>query len=323
MWISTFVNHFDCHWCRKSCPHATENKISCNQMIQSTNELSTNPTPANIALLTATKKNDLEGVLKALENGGNPNYAPSKDVRPILFDSVRQDTEEGSMCTKALLSNGADTDVGLISNYNSVLHEAASIGSKSQCEVLLQHEKVDKEPPLINRENSYGNTPLFSAIRNGSVETVKLLLDNNADVNHLNHLGSHCLHLCCFLATPSEQSTKYLSPPISNQGSDEASSEKDFVKIASMIISTGKVADLDLYDKTGHTPLHIASVRGCIPLIKLLLESGADMNKLTQHDYKGRGKRNALSMASFGGMKKSHELLLKYQQNHSNDTSNI
>jgi ankyrin repeat protein len=285
-------------------------------MMKKTKEICTNPTPANVSLLEATRKNDVEEVLIALENGGNPNFASSKEVRPILFDSITQDSNEASLCTKALLSNGAATDVTLISNCNSVLHEAASIGSKSQCAVLLQHEEdhIDKEQPLINRENSYGNTPLFSAVRNGSVETVQLLLDSGADVNHVNHLGSSVLHLCSFLAKPSEQSTKYLSPPIPNNDTDDTSIEKDHVKIASMIISTGKVVDLDMYDETGHTPLHIASVRGCIPLIKLFLESGANVNKLTKYDYKGRGRRNALSMASFGGMKESHNLLLKYQE---------
>jgi ankyrin repeat protein len=285
-----------------------------------TNTLCTNPAPANIALHTAVKKNDIKAVLTALENDGNPNFASSKDIRPILFDSIQQDSKDGMMCTKALLSRGANTDFNLISNCNSVLHEAASLGSKSQCEILLEHEENDivKDKPLINRENSYGNTPLFSAVRNGSIETVKLLLDNGADVNHMNHLGSSVLHLCCFLATPTERSTKFLSPPVKSHDCDPASVEPDYVKIASMIISSGNVANLDLYDETGHTPLHIASVRGCIPLIKLLVESGADLNKLTKYDYKGRGRRNAISMASFGGMKECHDLLLKYQQHYIN-----
>jgi len=52
-------------------------------------------------------------------------------------------------------------------------------------------EILDKEENrrVIDRKNKFGWTPLMQAIRNGNIETVKLLLEKNANVNQMTYLG--------------------------------------------------------------------------------------------------------------------------------------
>lgn len=70
--------------------------------------------------------------------------------------------------------------------------------------------------------------------------------------------------------------------------------------MVSMIQSTGKIDNIDTSDTNGHNLDHIASFRGYIPLMRLPVESGSGMRKLSKYDYKGQCKGDALTIASFG-----------------------
>ena len=67
--------------------------------------------------------------------------------------------------------------------------------------------------------------------------------------------------------------------------------------------------------------MHIASERGCVNMVKLLVDSGASLVIKTKVDYKGRGGRTAAQMAKFGAQVKCYNLLLEYEQ--SDPTENI
>ena len=72
-----------------------------------------------------------------------------------------------------------------------------------------EEEKLEEEAPkeeedlfvvpddrvLLNVQNVDGDFPLHTAIRNGNVDCVQMLLDNGAEVNLTNHKGQTPLHL--------------------------------------------------------------------------------------------------------------------------------
>jgi len=82
-----------------------------------------------------------------------------------------------------------------------------------------------------------------------------------------------------------------------------------------MLLASGKFASLDLLDHNGLGPLHIASQRGCIQLVKLLIKYGSCLSLKTTIDHKGRGGRTPAGMAKFGGMNKTHDLLVEIMEN--------
>lgn len=59
-------------------------------------------------------------------------------------------------------------------------------------EILDQKENCR----VIDRKNKFGWTPLMQAIRNGNIDTVKLLLERNADVNQVTYLGKRVTLAC-------------------------------------------------------------------------------------------------------------------------------
>lgn len=111
------------------------------------------------------------------------------------------------------------------------------------------------------------------------------MLEKGAGVNKVNHRGSTALHIACFLA--------------SNGGELDASVDP-YLKIGAILLCNDEL-EIDTADITGCTPLHVASMRGCDELVKLLIDSGASLTAKTAIDSKGRGARTALTMAKWGG----------------------
>jgi ankyrin repeat protein len=140
-------------------------------------------TEANVELFQAAQKGDIERLKKALSNGANPNYF-SNQRDGTLHAASRNASGEAALCARELVQRGARVSAALISNRNTALHEAASVGGKVVVEVLLE-----TSPSSTGLTNSYGNTPLHASAAAGKPEIVKLLLEHSADPNKTNHRG--------------------------------------------------------------------------------------------------------------------------------------
>lgn len=269
--------------------------------------------------------------MKALQDGANPNFI-KRDIEgsPVsLHECVKLEDESISVaCTQSLLEGGADSSFRLVSNKNTPLHEAAAVGAEKVCKLL-----VDSMPnEAADTSNAYGNSPLHSAVRFGSVDIVRLLLQNGANVDAANHVGSTPLHLCAFLAQEDEESG--ISCPNASNRSDfesrpstknETRSGKthevnlkgrgsrlmvdNYLQIAAILISSKRVLDINKQDVNGYTPLHIAAERGCIEMVKLLVDSGCRLTIKTIIDHKGRGGRTVAGMAKFAGRIKTLKVI--------------
>eukprot|EP01126_Amoeba_proteus_P003913 TRINITY_DN1131_c0_g1_i17.p1 TRINITY_DN1131_c0_g1~~TRINITY_DN1131_c0_g1_i17.p1 ORF type:complete len:169 (+),score=34.84 TRINITY_DN1131_c0_g1_i17:598-1104(+) len=98
----------------------------------------------------------------------------------------------------------------------------------------------------INLQDSNGKTLLHVAIQEGRWEIVDLLLKKRADPKLTNEGEVSCLH---FAAAQGDKN--------------------GFVKILSLGL------DINAVNKNGKTPLHVASEKGHLDVIKVLLMNGA------------------------------------------------
>uniref|UniRef100_A0ABD2XM39 Uncharacterized protein n=1 Tax=Trichogramma kaykai TaxID=54128 RepID=A0ABD2XM39_9HYME len=122
----------------------------------------------------------------------------------------------------------------------------------------LFFEIVDKhrKSVQVNVRDSLGNTPLHLAVKNGFLKSFEILLRRGADPNSANQEGSTPLHLIA-TATYSYKLVEI------------------FFKIAKVI---GKPVWVNVQDKEGNTPLHLAIRHGNKRTSGILLENGANPN---------------------------------------------
>lgn len=248
------------------------------------------PTESNLALWNAAQAGDLEGLKVAIGQGGNPDFLKgNEDGKPSSLHAAANIA--GVSCTKELIQSGADVNVTLISNFNTPLHEAASNGALQICKILIGAGATINS----GSRNAFGNTPLHAATRVGSADCVNLLIKEGADLNAVNNRGSTALHFCSFLSDPKFDS---------EDGNDNNGISTDkFIVVAALLILGG--IDVNDNDENGYTALHVASQRGVMDMVRLLVDSGAALTGKTKVDWKGRGGRTPAEMAGFGDQKKA------------------
>ncbi|KAK3154136.1 hypothetical protein QOZ80_2BG0186600 [Eleusine coracana subsp. coracana] len=130
------------------------------------------------------------------------------------------------------------------------LHLATGRGRMKVCAYLVEELHVD-----VNTVDESGDTPLAYAVRGGCVETVRYLLDHDANPDKPNNKGSTPLHLAAAL------------------GNCEA---------VKALISKG--ANVDSFSDTG-TPLHLAAFHKQEGTMKILLDHHADCYKVLHTVY--------------------------------------
>ena len=130
------------------------------------------------------------------------------------------------------------------------IHSLAFLGRTDELE-RLSKEGVDIIHP---REN--GKTPLHLATDEGHPATVQLLLSYGADVDAVDEDGNTSLHMLC------------------SRNPEERSSVDIATQIYNALLSAH--SQVNLQNKQGCTPLHLALDAHSVDLSTLLLQSGAD-----------------------------------------------
>ncbi|CAI9744133.1 serine/threonine-protein phosphatase 6 regulatory ankyrin repeat subunit B-like isoform X15 [Octopus vulgaris] len=152
-----------------------------------------------------------------------------------------------------LVSSGANVNKQN-SFGNTPLHRAVVNKYEDVVKVLLNSKENNNLQ--VNQGNNRGQTALYYACRYGQINIVELLLQQNGiDVNAVENKGFTALHLAC------------------QYGS------KDVVEL--LLQQNG--SDICAVTKQGHTPLHIASAHGRTEVVELLLQqNGIDANKVNE-----------------------------------------
>jgi ankyrin repeat protein/serine/threonine protein kinase/Flp pilus assembly protein TadD len=126
---------------------------------------------------------------------------------------------------------------------------------------------IDVRAPQTLDKVSEGSTPLITSAFRGHIATVKLLIDNGADVNAKSSRGSTALI---------------------------AAATKGHTEIVSVLLNRG--ANVNARTEFGTTALIAAAYRGHTDSVKLLLESGSNVNLKEYTDG-----YSAIELAAFGG----------------------
>ncbi|XP_056429815.1 cortactin-binding protein 2 [Hyla sarda] len=166
----------------------------------------------------------------------------ASSCRPCDSDSLLV-TASGWSPSLTLLTSGGPVP---LADRSTLLHQAAAQGNVTLLSMLLNEEGLD-----INNLSKDGHTALYSAAANGYTDCVKLLLTSGAQVDATVSNGFTAL---CTAAA---------------QG---------HTKCAEELLAYN--ADIH-YTGGGQTPLYLACKNGKCETVKLLLDSGANRNILT------------------------------------------
>jgi ankyrin repeat protein len=112
----------------------------------------------------------------------------------------------------------------------------------------ILHEEVTPDLP-----DSFGYLPLLEAIRNDSVETVRLLVERGADVNTVPHYG--CMRGATMLINAAERGRS---------------------RVVVALVEAG--ARVNVETSTGWTALMVAASRGHVDCVRTLVTSGAELD---------------------------------------------
>lgn len=211
------------------------------------------------ALNFAIERNYKEIVNVLMQRGADPNYAHPTEIAPALF--VAFNCHNALELMQILIDNGSCIDTcyenmhilcSVIDGATRVMHMRNMLNSFSLSDLyedvkilkLLLENNAD-----VNFKSYHGFTPLHLACNDGHVEIIKILLDYNADVNYKNDSGHSPLYYAAL------------------------GNSKDIIE---MLISHG--GDVNSRSNSGLTPLSIASANCSIEAVKILLQKTADAN---------------------------------------------
>mmetsp|Transcript_5861 Transcript_5861/g.20432 ORF Transcript_5861/g.20432 Transcript_5861/m.20432 type:complete len:800 (+) Transcript_5861:169-2568(+) len=188
-----------------------------------------------------------------------------------------------------------DTDEELITEDTYSLHNAAEVGDLNTLQRILSRraaregstdndndfnpdelsEEVEDDNNIeIDLRDLSGCTALHLAIMSGSLDCVRLLLEEGADVTKLLE-SSYPLHLAVEYST--------------------AVRDLHAIELVSTLLEYG--ADVEATDDCGRTPLHLAAKNGSIALVSLLIDKGGK----TMCEHTDREGSTALHIASAHG----------------------
>ena len=135
------------------------------------------------ALMEAALSGKKEIVDLLLNNGASANAIDLQGNNPILLVMNSMISERKIDIIQTLIKKGADVNV-INNDGNSALLIGCKIGDESSVRLLIDN-KADVNP----RDIKNGETPLISSIQSGSLDIVNILIKRGADVNKPNFDG--------------------------------------------------------------------------------------------------------------------------------------
>lgn len=161
------------------------------------------------------------------------------------------------------------------------IHTASRRGSKAEIQRILQ-----EKPKLVNAKNKDGDgaQPIHYAAWQADKETIKLLIDNKADVKATDKNGWTLLHYAAL--SGKQENVEYVlslgaDPKAYVKGDGltplHLAAGKSNSQIVELLIARG--AGVNAKDKKDETPLHRAArSAGNAEIVRILLAKGADVN---------------------------------------------
>ena len=199
--------------------------------------------PANekdLALIAAAEKGSLDGVAKAMREGGSIHARDTRGRNAVLAATY------GNHVPVALLLMAAGSDVNEKDDQQNSSFLLAGAEGFTDIVKLALRSGAD-----LKSTNRFGGTALIPAAHHGHVETVRELLKSGVPIDHVNNLGWTALLEAIVLGDGGARHTE----------------------IVRMLVAAK--ADVNIADKEGVTPLAHAKKRGFGEMVKILEAAGA------------------------------------------------
>ncbi len=243
-----------------------------------------------------------------LSHSANPNATDKDGLTPLYFASVQGAGE----CAIKLLKAGADPNAGpfifLAARFGNqqlcdeLIARGAKLAPSAKNGVTLLHEAafgnlprlcqwLHQEKFSLSSKDADGETPLHWAAQNGSLDSAQLLIQLGADVNAKADGGVTPLHeailsrsepLCRLLLEKGADANARASL-LANATPLHLAAAMSQANLCELLLAHGAdpsqtmEGELDGFDLTGWTPLHVASFRGNrTDVLNVLLSHGAN-----------------------------------------------
>jgi cytohesin len=256
-------------------------------------------------VLFGTDTNLVKMLVPLYINSTNP--AAMRTLRGVFEETLARDSEK---MASAIISV-------FIQFQTNSLQKAVVIGDDDVANQILA-----TNPAAANYKDFFGWTPLHLAALIGKAKIAKTLIANQADVNAQDDIANSPLHWAAFYGR--EDLVKLLLEHKANidlegntQGNNQYISDTSdiatpldfairngFTEIATMLITNG--ANLGSHTWWNDTPLHIATSKENVELMKLLLSHGANINAGRAANY----KQSPLDIAVCGNSPEAVRLLI-------------
>ena len=153
----------------------------------------------------------------------------------------------------------------------SILHHLAVKSDASELidALIKQFNDVD----ILDRDNW---TPAMYSVKAGRYESVKIFVDNGANVNHTVKLKHR---ICNYIWFSTILLPKYCGW-VTNSISVLAAC-KGYLKITKLLVESG--ANIEETDECGRKPLYIAALMGHFEIVQLYINKGAQPDLITLH----------------------------------------
>jgi len=196
-------------------------------------------------LLAALQSGDEKSIGRLVQAGADPNATVNKKGMTMLMEAADKGQTK---LVSALLALGADVNLQGKKDRQTALLLALWEGHREIVQMLL-----DRGADVKHKKKG-GKTALMYAVHSGNLDLVKMVLDLGLDANKQNSEGQNALMY--------------------------AAADDTKVDVVAELIARG--ANVNLTDKEKKVVLFWASHYGSVGIVKLCLDSGADVTLIDQ-----------------------------------------
>ena len=197
------------------------------------------------AISGALNHGNIEMVKYLIREGAYTSAVDNIGLEPIMFTK-----EPDSLKKIKAIEQTLEYDLaGIKNNYTSLLMNTVGDVESDTVQYLIDRGQD------VNYINKKGQTPLFNATYYGNLDSMKILIDNGANVDaYMNDSNESILTVAVGIAKKSAKNTKAVK----------------------LLVDNG--VDINVVTAKGNSPLILAVQKGKYKIVKILLDSGADIS---------------------------------------------
>ncbi len=228
-------------------------------------------------LMVAARSGNAEAVKALLARGADPNSRERHEQTALMWAAA----EGHADVVRALIDAGADLDARLDSGFTPFFFAVREGRLDVVREFLAMGVDVNAMMQPAEGKRAPKTSPLLLAVRNAHFELAIALVDAGADPNDVR-TGFTPLHMIPGVRKPDSSDLSDGAPPRGAGSLSSADFVREIVKRGAdvnfrLAEGTRKMpATSSLLETSGATPLLFAADRADVPLMRLLLELGAD-----------------------------------------------